>query len=399
LVGLQLVHARWLDDLKESRPGVGTPSTAAVYLSGNGPLVEVLQDALRDGGGGGGGGKTFVRAIKQYVDYYSRNARTIPPEHLIVYDEAQRAHDAEQVAYVHKKPLGLSEPLHLLQFCLRVPRWNVMVGLIGTGQAIHIGEEAGLPLWREALDQLSTPQDWTVHCAPEHAHIFAGGSFKVSVATTLNLDTELRFHLASDIHKFVGGLVSGQTPVGALRKLADNLWSQQHRFLITRDLAVAQDYVRERYQGAPLARYGLLASSKDKLLPAYGVDNTFQTTKRLRVGRWYNAPASDPASCCNLDTVATEFASQGLELDFAILAWGSDLRRLNGHWSDDLSGRYQRAVRDRLTLRKNVYRVLLTRGRDGTIIYVPKADALEETASWLVECGFRELVSAAEASD
>jgi hypothetical protein len=388
LVGLQLVHSRWLDDLAEPRSDSLKPSSAAVYLSGNGPLVQVLQDALKDAGGGG---QTFVRPIKNYVEYYSKRADRIPPEHLMVYDEAQRAHDAKQVAYVHGTPIGLSEPAHLLKFCLRVPRWNVMVGLIGTGQAIHIGEEAGLPLWRDALQQLDAPEGWTVHCAPEHSEIFRGGSFSLSVSPTLNLDKELRFHLAANIHRFVGGLVDGETAIQKLKDLADGLWSQDHRFLITRELEVAKNYVRERYQDAPLARYGLLASSKDKLLPRYGVDNTFQTTKRLRVGPWYNAPANDPASCCNLEAVATEFASQGLELDCAVVAWGSDLRRLDGQWSDDLSGRYKRAVVDRLILRKNVYRVLLTRGRDGTVVYVPRAAELDDTAAWLIEAGFREL--------
>lgn len=386
LVGLQLVHAKWLDDLSEPRPGSAKSTVPAVYLSGNGPLVQVLQDALKDGGGGG---QTFVRPIKNYVEYYSKRADRIPPEHLMVYDEAQRAHDAEQVAYVHGGDVGLSEPAHLLQFCLRVPRWNVLLGLIGTGQAIHIGEEAGLPLWRNALEQLDEPEKWTVHCAPMHAETFHGAAFALSVNPSLNLDKELRFHLSKDIHMFVGGLLDETTSIEKLRDISDSLWEQNHRFLITRDLEVAREYVRERYQDAPLARYGLLASSKDKLLPAHGVDNTFQTTKRLRVGPWYNAPASDPLSCCKLEAVATEFASQGLELDFAVTAWGSDLRRLDGQWSDDLSGRYQRRVRSRLTLRKNVYRVLLTRGRDGTAIFVPRTPELDETFAWLLSAGFR----------
>lgn len=386
LVGLQLVHAKWLDDLAEQRAGSTKPTVPAVYLSGNGPLVQVLQDALRDAGGGG---QTFVRPIKNYVEYYSRRADRIPPEHLMVYDEAQRAHDAEQVAHVHGGEVDLSEPAHLLRFCLRVPRWNVLVGLIGTGQAIHTGEEVGLPLWREALEKLDAPSKWTVHCAPAHAETFHGGTFALSVIPSLNLDKELRFHLSNDIHQYVAGLLDGTRSAEELRNIADSLWTQNHRFLITRDLEVAKTYVKERYQDAPLARYGLLASSKDKLLPEYGVDNTFQTTKRLRVAPWYNAPPSDPSSCCNLESVATEFASQGLELDFAVAAWGSDLRRVNGQWSDDLSGKYQRKVRSRLTLRKNVYRVLLTRGRDGTALFVPRSPQLDETAAWLQECGFK----------
>jgi hypothetical protein len=161
LVRADLVHRRIDDfeapDLRRSFEGVvddlavprakGKPSAPA-NLSGNGPLVQVLQDALKDAGGGG---RTFVQAIKNYVAQHSRPGRPVPPEHLIVYDEAQRAHDAERVAKVHGSPVQQSEPEHLLEFCERVPGWCVMLALIGHGQAIHVGEEGGLPLWREAL--------------------------------------------------------------------------------------------------------------------------------------------------------------------------------------------------------------------------------------------------------
>jgi hypothetical protein len=388
LVGLQLVHARWLDDLAEPR-GTGEPAPAGIYLSGNDPLVLVLQDALSDGGGGG---QTFVRSIKRYVNHYSKRNSGTPPEHLIVFDEAQRAHDAERVAHVHDKEVGLSEPQHLLHICERIPRWNVLVALIGTGQAIHVGEEVGVPLWRGAVDSVAQVGQWHVHCAPHLAEHFSGGSFKLSVTPRLNLDTELRFHLAKDVHRFVEGLLTDDDPQ-LLRGLAEGLFANDFRFWVTRDLETAKAYLRERYAKSPRARYGLVASSKDKILPQFHVDNTYQATKQLRVGPWYNAEPADARSCCQLNTVATEFASQGLELDFALLAWGSDLRRLDGRWSDDRSGKYQMPVWDRLALRKNVYRVLLTRGRDGSVVFVPRAGEMEETWGHLRECGFRELPS------
>src|SRR5262249_18005798 len=144
-----------------------------------------------------------------------------------------------------------------------------------------------------------------------------------------------------------------------------------HRFLATRDLEAAKAYLRERYADANEARFGLLASSKDKWLPDFGVDNSFQTTKRLRVGPWYNAAPSDPSSCCQLETVATEFSSQGLELDCALVAWGSDLLWTDRGWSMKNSRGTRGKLKDPLALRKNVYRVLLTRGRDGTVVYLP----------------------------
>jgi hypothetical protein len=210
----------------------------------------------------------------------------------------------------------------------------------------------------------------------------------------LTLDTEIRFHLAPRLHEFVEMLLGdvpargAAPPVENVARLAEELHRGGLRLYVTRDLEVARRHVRERYDGAPEARYGLLASSKDKDLPRFGVDNTFQTTKRLRVGRWYNAPQDDPESCCRLDTVATEFSAQGLELDLALLAWGSDYVRHDGRWSIARAGRTNYA-RDPLRLRQNVYRVLLTRGRDGTVIFVPSGEWFDETAAFLAAAGIR----------
>ena len=386
LVGLQLVHANWLEDLAVPR-STGRISSPAVYLSGNGPLVQVLQHALEDAGGGG---KTFVQDIKNYVKYHSRSGRPVPPEHLIVFDEAQRAHDAERVAHVHGLPLGMSEPEHLIEFCERIPGWCVLVALIGSGQAIHSGEEVGLPLWREAIERSPQAAGWTVHGSPAMTEIFRGLPAASEWSPALNLDTEIRFHLTPKVHQFVDGLLDGMAPE-PLCALGDQLQAGGHRFLITRELDAARDYLRERYSDARFARYGLVASSKDKWLPEFGVDNTFQTTKQLRVGPWYNADPSHARSCCQLDTVATEFSSQGLELDCALLAWGSDLLWDGVAWSIAFSGKNRPPLKEPQTVRKNVYRVLLTRGRDGTIVFVPPDARFDQTFGRLKAAGMRVL--------
>ncbi len=386
LVGLQLVHAHWLDDLAVPRAN-GRPSTPAVYLSGNGPLVMVLQDALKDGGGAG---KTFVQAIKNYVEYHSRPGRPVPPEHLIVFDEAQRAFDADRVAHVHGGEADKSEPDHLIEFCDRIPEWCVFVALIGNGQAIHVGEEGGVPLWRDAVQRSPRAAEWTVHGAPAFAEVFTDLHAASRWHPVLNLDTEIRFHLTPKVHQYVAGLLDGES-APHLSALADELYAGGHRFLLTRSLDAAKDYLRERYADAQFARYGLVASSKDKWLPSFGVDNTFQTTKQLRVGPWYNAPPTDAQSCCQLETVATEFSSQGLELDCALLAWGSDLLWAGDDWSVEHSGKNRPPLKDPLTVRKNVYRVLLTRGRDGTVIYVPDDRRMDATFERLRGAGVREL--------
>lgn len=386
LVGLQLVHAGWLDDLAVERDN-GRPSAPAVYLSGNGPLVEVLQYALKEGGGGG---RTFVQAIKNYVAQYSRRGALTPPEHLIVFDEAQRAHDAERVAQVHGRSVGKSEPEHLIEFCERIPGWCVLVALIGDGQAIHIGEEGGAPLWADAIRGVASSTRWTVHGAHNFAEVFQNTQALSRWNEVLNLDTEIRFHLTPKVHQFVGGLLDNVSPA-TLLGIANELHENSHRFLVIRDLEAAKNYLRERYSGAPEARYGILASSKDKWLPGFGVDNSFQTTRRLRVGPWYNSPPADRESCCQLDTVATEFSSQGLELDCALVAWGSDLLWTGYSWSMEHSRGTRGILKDALALRKNVYRVLLTRGRDGTIVFVPPDERLDKTYWHLIDIGMRVL--------
>nr|WP_296749845.1 DNA/RNA helicase domain-containing protein [Thioalkalivibrio sp.] len=385
LVGLQLVHAGWLDDLAIERGG--RKRSPAVYLSGNGPLVAVLQDALK---GGAVPGSVFVQDIKKYVAYYAQGRGRTPPEHLVVFDEAQRAHDADRVAEVHRQPLGSSEPEHLLEFCSRIPEWCVLVALIGDGQAIHVGEEVGVELWREAIAGRPASEQWSVHVAPQVAPLFKTCPVPTHWHDVLNLDTEIRFHLTPKVHAFVEALLEGTDPAAA-REIADELYQGNHRFLVTRSLEDAKAYLRERYADAREARFGLLASSKDKLLINFGVDNSFQTTKRLRAGPWYNRPPEDPLSCCQLDMVATEFSSQGLELDAALLAWGSDLIHENGAWSIRMSRGTRGKLRDPKQLRKNVYRVLLTRGRDGTVVYVPPSPQLDETSRYLVACGMRPL--------
>jgi hypothetical protein len=385
LVGLQLVHAHWLDELAVPR-GSSKPTAPAVFLSGNGPLVTVLQDALKSAGGGG---RTFVQPIKKYVEHFSRRKNQTPPEHLIVFDEAQRAHDAERAAMVHKQAQPTnSEPQHLLEFLRRVPEWCVLVALIGSGQAIHQGEEGGVELWREAIETHGDGA-WTVHAPAQLESAFSGRLLATRWNPTLNLDTELRHHLVPRVHALVDAVLRGDA--ASARPIADEVHAGGFRFLISDDLAAAKEYLRERYAEAPLARFGLLASSKDKQLPEHGIDNTFQTTKRLRVADWFNAEPARATSCCQLGDVGTEFAVQGLELDMALLAWGSDLLRNGETWSIAGSRGTKGKLRDPMALRQNVYRVLLTRGRDGTVVFLPPTPEFAATRAFLVACGFRSL--------
>jgi len=394
LVGLQVVHAHFLDDLAIPRTD-GKPTTPAVFLSGNGPLVQVLQYELR---GAGGGGRVFVRGVKDYVRRYSTNTAVTPPEHVLVYDEAQRAFDAEQVSETHRHSPGFSagksEPEHFIEFAERIPEWCVVIGLIGSGQEIHIGEEGGLVQWRHAVEGSSNPSQWKVHVPDEVKPIFEGSSVNCVHHDSLSLDTEIRFHLASEIHNFVADLLSGNSPENNCMR-AERLNRDGYHLRITRNLDEAKEYLRERYYNHLDARYGLLASSKDKDLITFGINNDFQSTKRVQFGPWYGDPETAPGgrSCRLLKDCVTEFGAQGLELDAVLLAWGTDFIRMGNKWSNDRARgyRYQARIKDPFQLRLNAYRVLLTRGRDATVVFVPEMKILDETFEYLVANGFQSL--------
>lgn len=387
LVGLRVVHAGFLDDLATPRTG-GQPTAPAIFLSGNGPLVEVLQYVLKDAGGAG---KTFVRGVKDYLDYHVPRKERIPHQHVIVFDEAQRAFDEHKVTELHKQwPRGIAktEPMHFIELAERIPDWSVVVGLIGGGQEIHVGEEEGIKQWRTALDACRDPGCWIVHAPAQLEEAFSGSTLSTQWEPSLNLNTEIRFHLSPKIHDFVSEVLEGGAANRA-RLIADGLHRSGHRLLITRHLVRAKQYALNRYEEDPEARFGLVASSKDKVLEGFDVPNSFQATKNVRKGPWYAAEGEQ--SCRRLDKVMTEFGAQGLELDFTILGWGTDLIREGGRWTNRHAGGYRSSarVRDPHRLRVNAYRVLLTRGRDGTVVFVPTLRDLDETFNYFVECGFR----------
>ena len=390
LVGLQLAHARFLDDLAVERAS-GKPTAPAVYLSGNGPLVEVLQYELR---GAGGGGRAFVRAVKAFVQTYSRSPNSVPPEHVLIFDEAQRAFDADQMRATHKDGAddGMSEPDRFIEIAERIPGWCVVVGLIGSGQEINTGEEGGVGQWKSAIQGLPQSGEWTVHTPPELADEFNG--LPVQVDGRLHLEAELRYHLATNIHGFVSRLLT-QPNDERLSEVATGLEESGYHLRITRDLGVAKAYLRQRYEGEPDKRFGLIASARDKDLERFGVPNDFRSTQRVAKGPWFGAGDDDDLgrSCRELRSCVTEFGCQGLELDAVLLAWGTDFIVELGQWSNRLAKRYQypAQIKNALQLRINAYRVLLTRARDATVVFVPPIAVLDATHEALCRAGFREL--------
>ena len=360
LVGLQFVHQTYKEEHEAN----------AVLLSGNGPLVQVLQYALKS--------RVFVQPIRNFFIQHAVKNQSAPPEHLIVFDEAQRAWDKERMS--EKYGVEVTNPQLMFEVAERIPEYCVMLALIGEGQEIHIGEEEGVEQWSDAVQGAS--EAWTVHL-PERLEPEFNPSLDLEPQSFLDLTTSLRTHLAEDVQRWVARLLAGD--VAGAEGLASSIQNQGFAMYLTRDLDAAKTYCRERYKGNQEKRYGLLASSKGSNLPKHGVYNDYQSTKRLKVGPWYIDAPDSPNSCCALDAVATEFACQGLELDFPVVCWGSDLRVQEGAWWSKASPRSK--AKDPHRLRLNAYRVLLSRGRDGFVVFVPPEKVLDETFGVLQKAG------------
>jgi DUF2075 family protein len=355
--------------------------SAATFLSGNGPLVEVLQDALA-------GDKTFVRDLRAFIKTYGFSSR-VPNEHVIVFDEAQRAWDRGYMIF--KKRGDKGEPQLLVEIGERLPGWATLVGLVGDGQEIHSGEEGGMTQWRDALLPPIARQSWAVHCPPRLAVELPG--VDVTTHDALDLTVSLRSRRAERLHDWVVALLHGSLSFAA--RHAQRIHAEAFPMYLTRDLDDAKQHVWNRYRGEPEKRYGLLASSRGRILPRYGVDNSWVATQKVKLARWYNEPFGHPQSGCALRDVVTEFGCQGLEVDLPIVCWGEDYTWEGRNWVAK-RGQPKYPQVDAEQLRRNSYRVLLTRGRDGLVVYLPPDPALDLTEHALLAAGIQPLPGAAE---
>jgi DUF2075 family protein len=290
-----------------------------------------------------------------------------------------------------ERDIAASEPDILVAAGERVPDWAVLVGLVGEGQEIYAGEEGGLPQWRDAALPPNTSASWHVHCAPDLAQTFAG--LEVSTSHLLDLTVSLRSRRAHMLHVWVQCVLDGDLSSAA--KVAAAVYASGFPMYITRSLSDAQTYAEWRYEGEDEKRFGLIASSHAKILPKFDVPNDFQSTKRVKYGPWYSAPRDDPKSCCHCSEVVTEFGCQGLELDLPIVCWGDDMRWDGTEWRLKPIRR-KKPIDDPEQLLRNAYRVLLTRGRDGFVIFLPDAAELNLTEHALLAAGVRPLPEAQE---
>lgn len=256
-----------------------------------------------------------------------------------------------------------------------------MIGLIGEGQEIHLGEEAGIAQWNDAISY--SEKNWIVSCPLKLKQYFKNAA-NIYNYDELNLTKSLRSHLAEDLQFWINYVLEGNYQDA--KALANELKDNRFDIYITRKLENAKQYVITRYFDEVDKRYGLLASSKDKALPKYGINNDFMSTRNVKKGPWYIAERDDRNSCCQLKDVMTEFGCQGLELDFPIVCWGNDFIRISNNWKDT---QFTRGAKDNFLLRKNSYRVLLSRGRDGMILFIPEENIFDDTFQFLLESGLK----------
>jgi len=401
LAGLRLVHDRKL------REDTGSDS---VFLTGNLPLVKVLQAALaRDSSRRRKNGlrvssrdpKTTINTVLGYKREHTRN-KNAPHEKIVVFDEAQRAWDAERTAeYLSDGSgefLGYSEPALMLAILDRQP-WAALIALVGGGQEINRGE-AGLSEWGRALTEKFG--HWSIAGPPQalSGEYGAGAKlFEAGIADGLDVAIHANLHLDTPTRQFRGKTIAGWTEAllrGDARQCQRILAeSPEYPIRLTRNLGAAKSWLDTTARGTE--RYGFVASSEAKRLRAEGLE--LPPARAGGVEHWFLQGKGDVRSSFQLEVAANEFQIQGLELDWTCLCWGGDFLRADGDWSlKKLRGTTwqkigQESGRSYLV---NSYRVLLTRARQGMLLFVPVGDdedstrprrPFDETARFLTECG------------
>ena len=386
--------------------GVGRDA-GATFLTGNPTLVHVLREALALDAAGEDRGKrraarlktkASVQKLPTFRDEYVKTGHT-PPEHVIVIDEAQRAWDHRQAvrATVSRPvPLTDSEPGHLLDIMGRHLDWAVIVCLIGGGQEIHDGE-GGLAEWGAALAERGK---WRVIAAP--ATQFGTDPRQVlppragtELLDTLHLSVPMRSLRNADAAAWVEAVLRGD----ALAAGEIAACGPAPPFVVTRSLDVMRQHLRASCRGE--RRTGLIGSSGGKRRRADGLGAEVPHMDEAAVAHWFLGRWPDVRASEALETVATEFACQGLELDYVGLCWGGDLLWPAGRQSwqvRDFVGRDWQFSKssEKIANRINTYRVLLTRARYETVIWVPAGDHRDRTrdpeefdrvAAFLLQCG------------
>jgi DUF2075 family protein len=371
--------------------------THAVFLSGNGPLVAVLREALtRDElarrkrlgektqkSRVANPVKAFIQNVHHFRDEALRDPKP-PVDHVVIFDEAQRAWNAKKTASFMRQKKGQpdfthSEPAFLISYLDRHRDWAVIICLVGGGQEIHSGE-AGISQWLEAANRHFPHWDLYISSQLTDSEYAAGntlallqGKPNIHHEDGLHLAVSMRSFRADNVSNFVKAMLDceSQQAHQAVSQLI-----QRFPVAITRDLGLAKQWIRDHARGTE--RYGLVASSKAMRLKPHAID--------IRVAvdpiPWFLNDREDTRSSYYLEDCASEFQVQGLELDWTCVSWDGDLRHTGSGWSfHDFRGKKWQSVKnaENQAYLRNAYRVLLTRARQGMVIFVPPGDPNDPT--------------------
>lgn len=372
-------------------------ANTSVYLSGNGPLVAILQEALaRDKiknekengrkltkGQARASVKTFIQNIHHYRDAYLVDPKP-PYDHVAIFDEAQRAWNKEQTVKFMKQKKGQpdfdnSEPEFLISCLDRHQDWAVIICLVGGGQEINTGE-AGISEWLNAINEKFS--SWEVYISPnltdseyqaEEAIRNLQNKTLVNLNSSLHLKVSMRSFRAENLSLLVKRILDLDFD-SAVQTYSD--LSDDYPIVLTRDVVKAKKWLKEKARGSE--RYGIIVSSQAQRLKPFAID----VKSPMNPIHWFLNDKDDIRSSYFLEDVATEFHVQGLELDWACVTWDGDLRYSDLGWeSYSFVGKKWQHIHkeERKKYLINAYRVLLTRARQGMVIVVPEGSTVDHT--------------------
>ncbi len=387
LVGLKVATTKHLDEVK---------GDTSVFLSGNKPLVDVLQEALtrdkvlneKNNGKrlpkkeAKRSVKAFIQMIHHYRDAYIVDKINAPYDHVAIFDEAQRAWNKEQTKrFMHQKKgipnFDFSEPEFLISCLDRHTDWAVIVCLVGGGQEINTGE-GGISEWLNAIIKKFTHWETRISENLNDSEYMAKEVLKEIDPDNLVYNKNL--HLAISMRSFraenLSKLVKEILDIDNNAEKTFNELNKNYPLFLTRDLNTAKNWLKTKARGSE--RYGIVVSSQAYRLKPFAID----VKSPINHIYWFLNGKEDVRSSFYLEDVATEFQVQGLELDWVCMAWDGDLRFSNENWKTySFKGTKWHNIlkEERKKYLINSYRVLLTRARQGLIIYIPSGDSMDNT--------------------
>ena len=366
----------------------------AVFLSGNGPLVDVLREALaRDKvktareenliitkSSATSQVKSFIQNIHHFRDASIKDEKA-PIEKVTIFDEAQRAWTKEQASSFMKRNKGIldfdkSEPEFLIEVMNRHENWCTIVCLIGGGQEINTGE-AGLEEWIRPFSNKF--QDWDIYYSSKIVEdenyikdkeaLVILDDKKAIKKDELHLSISLRSFRSAQLSSFIQEIINNN--IENAKEIYQLFIKESYPIKITRDLDKARNWLKISAKGSE--RIGVVASSGGIRLRPFGLN----VKAKIDAPIWFLNDQDDIRSSYFLEEVATEFDIQGLELDWTCVAWDGDLFYHNNEWNyRKFKGtKWQNINSAEITnYLINSYRVLLTRARQGMVIYIPNGN-------------------------